>query len=332
MEKMHLVLNGYGTAVRKRSGRIVVESGGECQEFAADDIDQIVVAGAATITSDVAILAAERGIDIAVLRPDGMPAGRFVSCGPCGTVLTRKNQVVHAQGAAGHLLCVKILGAKIAHMGGLIAALGRNRGDGALGDEGDRIAAIGEKMPFEGVLPASAPALRAVEAEASRRYFAALAGVLDPAVYGGTRQHRPAADVFNASLNYGYGILYNEVERACLTAGLDPYVGFLHADRAGSRSFVYDVIEQFRQPVVDRAVITLAVRGRIGRGDLDGGGYLTQEARRTVAATVIDRLTADREIAGVQTTFSGAITANMRDIVRFLNEDRPYRPFLYRWR
>ena len=108
--------------------------------------------------------------------------------------------------------------------------------------------------------------IRGVEGRASRVYFAALSLVIPPDLYRGRRSQHPAEDVFNAYLNYCYGILYNEVEKACILAGLDPYIGFLHAERYGKRSFVYDVIEQFRQPVVDRMVITLAVRGRMQRG------------------------------------------------------------------
>ncbi len=37
-------------------------------------------------------------------------------------------------------------------------------------------------------------------------------------------------DIFNMALNYGYGILYSEVVRACILSGLDPYLGFLHMD------------------------------------------------------------------------------------------------------
>lgn len=332
MKKMHLVLNGYGTVVRRCSNRIVVECDGEIEEFAADEVEQVLIAGAATVTSGVAALAAEHGIDIAVLGQDGMPVGRFVSCTPCGTGLTRKNQVLGSMGCEGYVFCAGILRAKIAHMGGLVRVLGRNRNDQGLKEEGKKIERVAEKMPGEGSLPQSAQVMRVVEAEASRRYFAALRLVIGPEVYHGIRRHRPAGDVFNASLNYGYGILYNEVERACLIAGLDPFLGYLHADRAGRRSFVYDVIEQFRQPVVDQAVITLAVRRRIRAADLDGRGYLTPDARRRVAATVIDRLTADRDLGGRGSSFSCAITENMRDVVRYLNEGRPYHPFRYRWR
>ena len=32
-------------------------------------------------------------------------------------------------------------------------------------------------------------------------------------------------------LNYAYGILYSLVEKACICAGLYPFVGFLHVDK-----------------------------------------------------------------------------------------------------
>ncbi|WP_322494895.1 CRISPR-associated endonuclease Cas1 [Chloroflexus sp.] len=38
-------------------------------------------------------------------------------------------------------------------------------------------------------------------------------------------------------------------------AGLDPYVGLLHADRPGKPSLVLDLIEEFRQAVVDRPLL-----------------------------------------------------------------------------
>jgi hypothetical protein len=41
-------------------------------------------------------------------------------------------------------------------------------------------------------------------------------------------------DKFNSALNYGYGILYNEVERACLYVGLDPYMGLYLSTRKTS--------------------------------------------------------------------------------------------------
>lgn len=69
------------------------------------------------------------------------------------------------------------------------------------------------------------------------------------------REHRGATDQVNAALNYGYGILYAQVWGAIMNAGLEPFAGFLHVDRPGKPSLVLDLIEEFRQPLVDRPVI-----------------------------------------------------------------------------
>ncbi|MGB3458597.1 MAG: CRISPR-associated endonuclease Cas1 [Halobacteriota archaeon] len=36
------------------------------------------------------------------------------------------------------------------------------------------------------------------------------------------------------------------VEKACIIAGLDPYIGFLHTDNYNKKSRVFDVIVLFR--------------------------------------------------------------------------------------
>src|SRR5690606_4802560 len=77
-------------------------------------------------------------------------------------------------------------------------------------------------------------------------------------------------------------------ERCLVLAGLDPYAGFLHADRPGKPSLTLDFIEEFRQPVVDRTVIGMA--NKKVSFEQDEYGQLTQETRRTLAAKIHERL------------------------------------------
>ena len=66
----------------------------------------------------------------------------------------------------------------------------------------------------------------------------------------------PARDEFNCMLNYGYGVLYSMMEKACIIAGLDPYIGFMHTDNYNKKSFVFDIIEPFRTHI-EQTVINL---------------------------------------------------------------------------
>lgn len=77
------------------------------------------------------------------------------------------------------------------------------------------------------------------------------------------RQKRPAYDPFNVLLNYLYGMLYTSVHLSLLKAGLDPYMGVLHADRYGAApTLVFDAIEPFR-PWADEVALGLMLGGRV---------------------------------------------------------------------
>jgi CRISPR-associated protein Cas1 len=88
--------------------------------------------------------------------------------------------------------------------------------------------------------------LMGIEGTAGRAYFQCLSGLLPGKHQFDGRSRRPARDPFNATLNYCYGILYSQVEKSCILAGLDPYIGFLHTDNYNKKSLVFDLIEPFR--------------------------------------------------------------------------------------
>ena len=62
---------------------------------------------------------------------------------------------------------------------------------------------------------------------------------------------------------YSYAILASEVLKSLHMSGLDPYAGFLHADLYGRTSLVFDVMEEFRQQIVDKSVLKLINLGQI---------------------------------------------------------------------
>jgi len=94
------------------------------------------------------------------------------------------------------------------------------------------------------------------EGSAGRIYFEALGYIIPDRFKFEGRSRQPAKDEFNCLLNYGYGVLYSMIEKACIIAGLDLYAGFLHTDNYNKRSLVYDLIEMFRI-LVDKTVIFL---------------------------------------------------------------------------
>jgi CRISPR-associated protein Cas1 len=109
-----------------------------------------------------------------------------------------------------------------------------------------------------------------MEGHAASVYWSAL-GSFAPSTLGFPgRVGRGATDTLNGALNYTYSLLYGEVWRALVKAGLDPYFGVMHGSERDGGSLVFDLIEEFRAPFVDRAI--LAMLGRRFTPEADAKG------------------------------------------------------------
>lgn len=200
-------------------------------------------------------------------------------------------------------------------------------GEAAHGSADDRPDGEGDAPPTP-----MAAALRGLEGAAGRTYWRAIGAVLaDRGVAWPGRQYRGTTCPTNAALNYGYAILGTAVHQAVLLAGLEPGAGFLHADRPGRSSLVLDAIEEYRQAAVDRPLMGLLARGvRLAMDD--SGGRLNDEARRTVADAVLDRLDAAEAYAGARYPLRGIITRQAQQVATFLRGERAdYLPWVPRW-
>jgi len=129
-------------------------------------------------------------------------------------------------------------------------------------------------------------------------------------------------------LNYGYGILYSQIWSAVLLAGLEPFAGFMHVDRPGKPSLVLDLIEEFRQPVVDRVVIAMFSKGY--RVELEAG-MLTAGTRKELAARILARLEVPENYGGKKHKLSTIIQRQARSIATFVRGEGKYRPFTGGW-
>ena len=94
---------------------------------------------------------------------------------------------------------------------------------------------------------------------------------------------RGTTNPVNAMLNYSYAILASEVLKSLHTSGLDPYAGFLHSDRYARKSLVFDLMEEFRQQVVDKSVLKLINKNQIEKDDFElkeGKIYIHEDCRK----------------------------------------------------
>ena len=107
--------------------------------------------------------------------------------------------------------------------------------------------------------------IRGIEGDAASSYFSVFQELISSKsgfIFSG-RNRRPPRDEVNALLSFLYSILGRDISGALQAAGLDPQVGFLHADRPGRDSLAQDILEEFRAWWIDRLVLSLINRGQI---------------------------------------------------------------------
>lgn len=78
------------------------------------------------------------------------------------------------------------------------------------------------------------------------------------------RTRRPPRDRVSALLGFGYALLLTDVTTALHAVGLEPALGFYHRPRSAAPPLALDMMELFRVPMVDMAVL-----GSLGRGQWD---------------------------------------------------------------
>lgn len=155
--------------------------------------------------------------------------------------------------------------------------------------------AIGRLIPR---LPEAmdADSIRGIEGAGAQAYFAVFGYLLkqqqaDFAFH--VRSRQPPLDRVNCLLSFLYALVRHDCISALTTAGLDPFVGFLHAERANRPALALDLMEEFRPWLADRLAITLINRQQIRANDFtvrEGGAVqLTDSGRKTIIKAYQER-------------------------------------------
>lgn len=270
-------------------------------EYAVSHVKSIWVHSAVSVSTAAIRLAIEQDIDFVLCDHHGMPLGRFLAHRPSTTSAIQKAQLIISQTPYAITYVKEWVGKKLDNQAAFLREIGSRRKSSEVQNKckaaAKRIEDIGTKIKaLEGKHIADiADILRGMEGAAGRIYLDMLNAAL-PSKYqfeGRTRQ--PAGDLFNAFLNYGYAILYNRVEIAVTSAGLNPFVGFLHRDDFGAfRAFVFDVIEPYRIEI-ERIVfkmfsgkqVSYEQHGAVAQTD-KSGIWLSGDGKKLIAARFAD--------------------------------------------
>jgi CRISP-associated protein Cas1 len=337
---MELIVETHGVLVCKHQGRLrVMRDKEKLQEVPLVMLEQVLIASnGVALTSDVVRICSENGIPIHFVNGDGRSYGTLYSSGLTGTIQTRRAQLEAYADERGVALAHAFVRGKLENQVNLLRAMAKNRheSDPDSFEETQRI--VGEirdaLQTAEALTDKTCDAIRlqllAAEGRGAERYWAGVRRLLLADLDWPGRQTKGATDPLNVALNYGYGILYARVERALILAGLDPYAGYIHTDRPGKPSLELDLIEEFRQAIVDRTIFGLV--NRKFEVAFDENGRLDESTRRRLAEHIKNRLDSTERYEGKRQRLTVILQSQARHIATFVRREREmYEPFIASW-
>jgi CRISPR-associated protein Cas1 len=333
-----LILSGFGIYMGKKSERLQIKIQGKvAHEFPFFRISEVVVASrGVSLSSDLLKEFCEHGIRLSFTESSGRPYAMLSSPILTATVASRREQLMAYYDERGLAFARLVVRGKIRNQRHLLLYCGKYLKSSAP----ERYATVARIAPRLRALELQArkiegerveerrAELMGIEGVAGRLYWDGVKTIVENKAEFAGRIHQGATDAFNSLLNYGYGILYSHVWGALVNAGLEPFAGYLHVDRPGKPSLVLDMVEEFRQPVVDRTVIAFTNLAQpVGMND----GMLDEGTKKALSQKILERLASREPFQGQQYQVRSIIQMQARSLVSFLRGKGSYRPFSFRW-
>ncbi len=252
---LHVVTQGAKVGVSK--GRLRVSFGREVlDEVQMNGVSEVVLHGYAQISTQCLRRCAIEGIPVHWATTGGSHAGSFY-----GPVLAVQRKVRQYKALSDAEVCgglaQKVVLCKIEHQ--IQHLMRSSRGNvevrksialdlsqmRAARAKASRSKEVQELLGYEGVV--------------ARHYFGALSNLVQEGAGEEMkpmgRSRRPPKDRFNALLSFLYGQLYRDLLSVIMRVGLEPALGVMHTPRSAAPPLVLDMVELFRVPVVDMAVL-----------------------------------------------------------------------------
>jgi CRISPR-associated protein Cas1 len=307
---LRLVLSGHGYRIGKKSGMIVIyKADGEKKEISVGNLSTIIVnAKGVSLSGEAISLLLRHGIQVVFLSRD-RPVGKLQPMRLRFPVTLKKEQIRAQMDQRGINIAKTIVLNKIINQVKLLKRLCKSRlsfGSEHLSELANHIRGMMEiysEINSAETKSLTRSWLLSKEAEAARHYWECVSMILprDIGFEGRKARYDNPEDPFNISLNYMYSLLASQVWFAVELSGLDPFIGYLHEDNNRRPSLVMDLMEEFRQPVVDKPLIAYFTKHRVENA-IDENKRLKDEFRKILLRIFFEEL--DKQATFMNRTLS----------------------------
>ncbi len=286
---MNIIIDKHGTFIGKKQGRLVLYTDEKSEEYSITNIERIILYKSCGISSSAIALIVNSKKDLTFMDRFGMPVAKLYYITNENFPILRKMQ--YKKSIEKNIDIIQgIVHACIKNKIGIIKSLAYSRKRTSkekcnllmkyAGQLETWLSKIYQKQSIE--------ELRGIEGISAKLYFESLRKII-PKFFRFNGRTRPPQDIVNASLSYGYGILFSELWKYLVMKGFDPYIGFYHEEKGRKPCLVLDFMEEFRQPIVDSTILRLVFK-KILNPKKHGGMYLNEKGRKIVIENVLNKL------------------------------------------
>ena len=286
-----LYLQEQGSTLRKDGERFSVEKQGQqLNEIIVRRVEQILVLGNITLTTPSMQYCMRNNIPVTFISQHGSYFGRLEPTTADNSAIERFQYLRSLDEPFAFDIASRIVEAKIKNSRTMIqkrrAMAWENNGE--LKDKFDTTLSLMTSLSEHTKTCETMEELRGHEGKAAAMYFE-LYGLLfkkELPFYTNTfrRIRRPPTDPVNSLLSFGYTLLHNNIFSMVRMKGLNPYIGFLHAEDKGNPALINDLVEEFRT-IIDSMTLYTLNKGILRNKDFyyrkdKAGCFLTDEARK----------------------------------------------------
>jgi CRISPR-associated protein Cas1 len=330
-----LYLVQQGTTVRQEQERFIVQPPQEAElEVPMREVENILVFGNVQLTTAVISTCLERHIAVIYLSQSGDYKGHLWSAESANLGIERMQFKLQSDLEFQRQMARAIAQGKLWNSKQLLLRLNRKSHDPEVVAA---ITCITEQ--WEAVSqPDNTPTLdhiRGFEGAGAARYWVALGRLIsNPGFTLTGRVFHPPTDPMNSLLSFGYTLLCNNVFSLLLVEGLNPYLGNLHGAERQKAYLAFDLMEEFRSPIVDTLVMKLVNQKIVRPTDFDwpaatGGVYLNKMARRVFLKHFEERMSEKVSHTDVQepVSYRRVVQLQVQRYVKTLLNGKPYEAY-----
>ena len=278
MSIVYLASNN-GTLTEKDNVLFYEDYKGNKTKLLPQKVSQIIVIGRLTITGSAFYVLFQYQISVIFLKKNGKNIGRLLYSDKKNTVLRHKQHEVCSNPELVASIAKDIVRGKIHNQYLFLQRINRKNNN----SDARRIESnLAEMNRIRRLLESAddITAIRGYEGDASRIYFSCFGlNINCEWTKFKTRSKNPPLDPVNAVLSFLYTVLAHRIGIYVYELGLDPGVGTLHAISYGRDSLIYDLIEEFRTPIVDTLACSLFNLGILKADDFRIEGYADEMER-----------------------------------------------------